>query len=83
MPIVPAIWITVGIVFLGQIARDRRVNVRLVVAVGFVIFFLLVIDTFAPALAKALALLILVASVFTYGPPLLRGVGLLEGGRRG
>lgn len=60
----------------GQVADGKGVSLHVIVAVLFVAIVLSLMGEANAKLAQQFAALILVAALFTYGPAILKGLGL-------
>lgn len=65
-----------GLAAAGQWAQDKKVTIKMVVGVGVLALFLAVISEANPKLAQQFGVLVLVGSVFLYGPDVAKKLRL-------
>ena len=73
-----AIVLTGAIVALGKWAKGDKIDIKLVVGGAFAAIVLVVFAEVNDKYARAMALLILVAAVYSYGPTLVKKAGLTK-----
>lgn len=71
-------FITAGIVMASNVLdKDKSVDYRLIIGSGVYLLFLSAINESKPEIASKLALIVLITTLFTYGPNLGKKLGVL------
>lgn len=73
-----SITLTAAIVALGRWSRGQKLDMHLVIAGSFLAISLIVLSQIDDKFGRAMALLLLVAATFGYGPSIVKKAGLTK-----